>query len=1553
MYNNHNIEDENGFEIAIIGMSGRFPGASDLDDFWNNLRDGKESISTFNPDEILDSGIDPLILNHPNYVKAGSILDDVDLFDAAFFKFSPREARIMDPQHRLFLECAYEALQNAGIDPQRYDGSIGVFAGANSNTYKQHDSVDVQDPAGYNRQDYLGNDRSFLSTRVSYKLNLKGPSLTIQTACSTSLVATHMAYQSLLSGECDIALGGGASIRFPQKTGYFYSKEGIRSPDGHCRAFDISAQGTVGGEGIGIVVMKRLADALADGNSIQAIIKGSALNNDGSRKAGFTAPSVEGQAKVISRALAMAEVNPDSIGYIEAHGTGTIIGDPIEIAALTRAFRGKGCQKNQFCAIGSLKTNLGHLDSAAGVAGLIKTVLMLQHRQIPPSLHYKEGNPQIDFEHSPFFVNSALTEWQAGSSSLRAGVSSFGIGGSNVHMVLQEAPQIRASFTSSRPAKLLLLSAKIDTTLERASEELAVHLRKHPRLALADVAFTLQTGRQQFKYRRMLVCHASSDAVTALESRDPKIVFNGISGDERRPVVFMFPGQGAQYVDMGRELYEIEPGFREPFDQCCELLMPAIGIDLRKLLFPAPEDSEQATRQINQTSITQPALFAIEYSLAQLWNSWGVNPQAMIGHSIGEFVAACLAGVFNLADALSLVSVRARMMQEMGAGSMLAIPMAVDKVRKVLTDELSVAAINAPSMCVVSGPTDAVSELESGLAKQAVECRRLHTSHAFHSRMMEPVRQSFEDLVRDIEIGKPKIPYISNLTGDWVTAEQVEDPAYWGRHLRETVQFAAGLETLFENPASLFLEVGPGQTLSTLVRGNPAKKSEHVVIASMRHPNNRQSDSTVLLNSLGRLWLVGVDVDWTSFHSEAPPMLVPLPGYPFERQSYWIDQRLATDRPRPIAANNIKLIDPGHWFYVPGWKSAVEPLTLKNPQLRDGPWLVFSDGSSLAERVVNQLIEQGREVAVVVPGSLFSSHEVANFTMRPNRHDDMVELFGELRLHGKMPRTILHLWSIAPLDARNISDGDAEQAMTDSFYSLLHLAQVLDQSTGMDPVEIVVIASGTQSVSGDESLCPQHAAISGLCHVIPQEQDRLRCRSIDIEFSNDSSNLDQKARQILQELSLDSTDSMIALRPSGRWRQVFNPVILDQPVPPDAGLRENGVYLITGGFGKIGLELGQYLAQTVAARLVLIGRSEIPARDSWDDCLASMGEASAVGSKILAIRALEEAGAEVLAFTADVTSEERMRAVIDQATSEFGQINGVIHAAASIGQESFQLLRDLDRESCELQFLPKIRGLQVLDRVLEGLRPDFCILMSSLASLLGGLRFGAYASANAFLDAFARSRSGRDGLPWMSVNWDGWYFGNPESSSKSTVARLAMTPAEGVNAFARLVQIRPIPQLVISTCDLQTRLEQWAQPSEALESESPVPGNVSQEAQSEGGPADTTREAIERRLSAIWSELIGVESIGLHDNFFDLGGDSLLALQVTSRLRESLLADLSAATVLESPTIAELSERVMEQQQSMNNSDQVSAMLQQIKSISPEDKEKLLTEARMAQGLGK
>jgi amino acid adenylation domain-containing protein len=872
--------------VAIIGMAGRFPGADSVDELWTNLLQGRATTRFFEKDE-LDPSLDPAETEHPDYVRARGIVQDAECFDHAFFGISKREAEVTDPQQRVFMEVAHAALEDAGCDPDRYEGAIGLYAGSGNTTYF-NDLLSKRDDAIQRAGAFLtrlGNEKDFLTTRVSYKLNLRGPSVPVNTACSTSLVAVVMAVEALLTGLCDVALAGGVTIHTPQASGYLYQEGSMLSPDGVCRPFDADAQGTMFNSGVGVVVLKRLEDALAEGDRIDAVILGAAVNNDGSGRMSFSAPSVEGQAEVVARALARASVEPESISYVETHGTATPVGDPIEVQALAQAF-GPRAHDEPHCGLGSVKSNLGHIVSAAGVTGLIKAALSLKERRIPATLHFKRPNPELYLETTPFFVVDRLTSWDHGARPRRAGVSSFGVGGTNAHVVLQEPPE-PVEPGSSRPWQLLALSARTPEALERSCQNLADHLARHPDSNLPNVAFTLNVGRRQFNYRRVLVASTAEQAVEAL--RTGSGTRSRHTEDRDRPVAFLFPGQGSQYVRMGTALRDVEPVFTDELNRCADLLRPHLGADLRDLIYPGPGDEEAAARSLCQTRITQPALFAIEYSLAKLWMSFGVKPEVMIGHSIGELVCACLAGVFSLEEATELVALRGRYVQQVAEGGMLSVRKAADQLTQLLPEDLDLAAINAPELCVVAGPNPRIDQFAEQLQKEGIACKRLYTSHGFHSKMMDPVILPFAREVKRMRLRPPSIPFISTVTGQLITDAEATDPMYWGQHLRRTVRYSEGAHALLSDPRRILLEVGPRSTLITLARQQANAGSDRVTACSLGDRPDPEAEWRSLLGGLGQLWLAGVSPDWNGFYAYQRRSRVALPTYPFEKTRCWVD----------------------------------------------------------------------------------------------------------------------------------------------------------------------------------------------------------------------------------------------------------------------------------------------------------------------------------------------------------------------------------------------------------------------------------------------------------------------------------------------------------------------------------------------------------------------------------------------------------------------------------------------------------------------------------------
>jgi phthiocerol/phenolphthiocerol synthesis type-I polyketide synthase E len=876
--------------VAVIGMAGRFPGSPDVDAFWRNLRDGVEGITRFTDDELRAEGVSEEMLARPNYVRARGVVDGVDRFDASFFNYRARDAELMDPQIRFFVETCWEAMESAGYDTGEYPGSVGVYAGASSPTYHLYHmrrDPSVFDGDGWQMMTLSESD--FVCTHVSYRMRLRGPSMTIQTACSTSLVAVHVAAQAVLNGECDMAMAGGVSIRVPGRRGYLYTEGHIVSPDGHCRAFDADARGTVEGEGVGVVVLKRLDRALQDGDNVLAVILATAVNNDGEHKASFLAPGVSGQAEVITEAQAVAGVTPDTITYIEAHGTGTPLGDPIEITALKEAFA--SAEGQGWCAVSAAKSNVGHLDAAAGVTGLIKTVQSLRHRQIAPTLHFRAPNPRLGIEGSPFFIADRLREWTVPKGGpRRAGVSSFGIGGTNAHAVLQEAPP-REPSPPARPWSLVILSARTARALERQTENLVRWLEENPDANVADVAYTLHVGRRALKHRRSVLVRTAAEALEALRTLDPERVRTDVDPFRATPATFLFPGQGAQHVGMTRELYQHEPVFRAELDRCCELLRPHLGLDLRDLLYPPAGAEEAAAARLRQTALTQPALFVVEHALAVFWRNCRVEPDGFVGHSIGEYVAACHAGVMSLEDALRLVAARGALMQAMPAGAMLSVSLPEAEVRAILPAELDVCTVNGPALTVVGGTAEAVEAFAAQMEARGVHHQRLHTSHAFHSRMMDPVVARFEEVVRGVTLRAPELPFLSNLTGGWISDAQATDPRYWAEHLRGTVRFDDNLRALLDRPERVLLEVGPGRGLATLARRHPARDEGMLVLHSLPGPRDPAGEEETLWGTVAELWHVGIEPRWPSLYDGVRRLRLRLPTYPWDHSRYWLGVR--------------------------------------------------------------------------------------------------------------------------------------------------------------------------------------------------------------------------------------------------------------------------------------------------------------------------------------------------------------------------------------------------------------------------------------------------------------------------------------------------------------------------------------------------------------------------------------------------------------------------------------------------------------------------------------
>jgi FkbH-like protein len=867
-------QNTNSDGIAIIGMAGHFPGAKNIDEYWDNIKNGVESISYFTYDDLLNKGVHKDLLDNPNYVYANGVCEDSDKFDSAFFGFTPKEADFMDPQHRLLLETCYEALEHSGYSSENYEGDISVFAGAGPNNYLLKNLI--QHPELLRTigefQTVINNDKDYLTTRVSYKLNLTGPSVDIQTACSTSLVAIHFACQSLLNHESDMALSGGVFIQTPRGMGYMHQNGSVFSSDGHCRPFDADASGMLFGEGSGIVVLKRLEDAIRDNDTIWSVIKSTAINNDGSQKAGYMAPSVEGQAKVIAMAQANADIHPGKITYIETHGTGTSIGDPIELGALSKVFSA-GTDKKNYCAIGSVKANIGHLDAAAGVAGLIKATMALHYKLVPPSINFTKANPDLNIEESPFYVNTVLKEWQSELYPRNAAVSSFGVGGTNSHAILQEWESVKSS-PSLKKVHFLPFSAKSETALKASKLRLTEYLNSSSK-NIGDVAYTLQNGRTHHKYRSVGIANN-------------KLEINYTSGKqlfEDPKIVFMYTGQGSQYVSMAKGLYEEFHTFKETIDHSNLIFLKHFDFSLIDVLFGINDE-----QSVNNTAVAQPLLFVVQYALTKLLNEYGIEPDALIGHSIGEVTAACISGVYSFEDAFTIVVNRGKIMQSQLAGAMLSIHKPIDEIVPLLTEGIEIALNNAPNFCVVSGTLESISKFERLIQDKipGLQLSKLATSHAFHSYMMEPALDPFKKVFSDIQAGSINIPFISNLSGTWIHQEEATSPEYWAKHIRHMVNFKSGVEELLKESNTIFIEIGPGNTLSTFLTQFQSNK-KIVSIPTIRHSKKDENDVAYFLNAISQVWINGGNINWSALYADETRMRIPLPTYPFERRKHWIN----------------------------------------------------------------------------------------------------------------------------------------------------------------------------------------------------------------------------------------------------------------------------------------------------------------------------------------------------------------------------------------------------------------------------------------------------------------------------------------------------------------------------------------------------------------------------------------------------------------------------------------------------------------------------------------
>ncbi|SET49288.1 type I polyketide synthase [[Clostridium] polysaccharolyticum] len=1465
---------ENGqMPIAIIGMAGRFPKSRNVNEFWDNLIQGKECIEHFQKEELLEAGIPEEELEDKNYVYAKGILEDAEWFDATFFEYSPKEAEKMDPQIRIFHECVWNALEDAGYTPGSVEGggegsqNIGVFAGSASD-YTWMTQIYQPTSCGQERIERISlNDKDYMTTRISYKMNLTGPSYGVQTACSSSLTSIHLACSALERGECEMALAGGVSVMLPKKTGYHYEEGMIFSKDGHCRVFDEQASGTIFSDGAGVLVLKPLEKAVEDKDTIYAVIRGTAANNDGKRKAGYTAPSIEGQKQVIEQALENANVDPSTVTYVEAHGTGTLLGDPIEVEGLKEVYPRK---EQPYCALGSLKSNFGHLDAAAGVAGVIKAALALKNHKIPASINCETPNPNMHLEESPFYIPKQTVLWkkQIGKDGCeiprRAGVTSLGFGGTNAHIILEEyeKPLESAEYKGeAKLQKLFLFSAKTSAALERMKKQYIEYLETNKKVNLEDVAYTLLIGRKAFSYRQMVLASTREELLEGLRGEKKHVLVKEDTVDkEKSKVVFLFTGQGSQYVNMARELYEKESLFQNHLDRCFAIMNQSFldNRDYKNIVFPAREKENEASQKIRETGNAQVILFMIEYSMAMFLMELGIKPDALLGHSLGEYVAACVAGVFSLEQGLRLVAERAKLMQGMERGGMDALTLTEEDARKLIKESqqhLWVAAVNGEQNCVVSGSFEELGQFEKFLEQKSIDYKRLETSHAFHSGMMEPMLEDFAKLLNSISMEAPKIPYISNLTGTWIT-DEVITPEYWCEHLRHTVLFYEGIKTVLSKKC-IFVEVGPGKVLSSLVKQCQHNGLQNIksVQNMIRHSKEKIDDVTYLVGQVGGLWCSGVTINFDLHYKNYPLNKVSLPGYPFQGQEF---PAASITMEKERESRSIE-----DWLYRPCWKM-MKPATGSKESVSS--MLVLAKDKTLFEQFYQKLTENGISFQAVLVDENWE-------TRLQNLFADSVEMNQEVTIINAVPYS--------------------ELTQESCFWEIVRQVQIFGSSKQIRYYTV------SQERSGQEYLLA--SLINGVCSVANKEYENISCTHIQIAGE---SGKEQLVEYVLEECASLQSSAYIKYLNGVRLEASHEPLLMEESEA--SAFQKGGNYVITGGLGDIGRFLADYLIDKYDANLLLLGRNELPEENQWKRYLEEQPEDS-TAQKIKSLFRWKEKGTQVTVKICDICNLEEVENEVLEFEHKHGEVNGVFHTAGIRGEG---LIRFKTKEKSMEVLRPKVLGTKVLDQVFAKKKLDFMLLFSSLATVTEDAGQSDYVAANRYLDAYADWAAKKYyGRKTISVRWDNWknigmaHRACLEKNSISSFFQDGLMPGQGIRIIEKVLNCRE-PQVIVSIKELTKKLWQGERKDRQELIKNMLQGTVIYERPELSSEYAAPVTEIEKHLALVWAGAFSLKTVGIYDDFFELGGDSLYAIGIVNELKKSYQVDMT--DIYDYPTVAQL-----------------------------------------------
>lgn len=1481
--------------IAVIGMACRFPGAKNINEYWHNLIYGKNSISFFSKEQLAELHIDQKLLNDPNYVAARGVLDDIYCFDAEFFGFSPYEAKIIDPQQRIFFELAWSALEDAGYAGAQTSYLIGVYAGMSDSSYLQHNlygNKHFLETADHYQLGILTSG-SFLSSRTSYLLNLKGPSININTACSTSLVTVVAACKDLIYGDCDIAVAGGVSIHIPQEEGYLYREGAVFSSDGQCKTFDAKANGIVLSSGAGVVVLKRLSDALRDNDNIYAVLLGYAINNDGADKVGYTAPSIAGQINCIINALSMAHISPEEINYVEAHGTGTPLGDPIEVAALTKAFQ-LYTSAQSYCAIGSVKTNIGHTDVASGIAGFIKTVLSIKYGIIPPSLHFNTPNPKINFKESPFFVNTTLRDWPKNDNLRRAAVNSLGMGGTNAHVILEQALSYENNSSKDR-YYLLPYSAKTDMALANVKENLRNFLQESNqqysnKLDIKNVAYTLQQKRMHFDYRAFMVTNNTEFATQSLDIESAKFNVNE-PANKSNLLCFMFSGQGAQYLFMGKALYDNFSIFTQCVDTCAEKLSHYLNYDLKALLFPTSADQLAAAEKLQQTQYAQPATFVIEYSVAKLLESFAIYPDVIIGHSIGEYTAAHLAGVFSLDEALRLIAMRAKIVARLRKGSMLAVSLGVEEIKKILPKELSIAAINASDLCVVSGEEIFIENFIKDLNKYNahINTQRLCVSHAFHSHMMDDALEQFQKELAITNFNPSKMSIVSTLTGRKLSSLDMSSADYWLKHFRDTVLFSDAIEESYNLGCRLYLEIGPGNILTRLIKRQKKRQEQIFAFNTLPHvkdfTNDEKNTDKQFLTSIGKLWQHGIKVNWQSFWQDEIGKTISLPTYPFTKTENVILSDKYTNLSKPQCLSNNKTLA----YFKPIW--VTDSLPMANEPADQNIWLIFSDDLGFGAILKDLLIQRNQIVIFVSKEENYSQKSQYEYRINPIKKEDFQQLFAALALLKSWPKYVVHLFSLSSFEFSN-QQSINEEFQANGYYSLINFSQIFLSKNYLPP-KILIVSNKVKKIFHYDEIIPEKATILGPCLIIPQEYIAAEIKFIDVDYSKELIEIYAKLfiTETITKISPLSHDTIVGYRNGQRFIHSYHEI--PYHLNNEASLQtcskiktaayktkeiifnDNSIYLITGGIGQLGLNIAKMIAKQAHVKLVLLDRSWLPAKNQWDELLHRNESDDKIILQIKAIKEIEKSGSEVYVYSLDIGQEAECQRIMQEIQKKIGLVNGVIHAAGITGNAALSPINELNEAFIKSQFSAKMYGLINIIHTLDLKKLDFCVLFSSLASFMGGIGYATYSAANQYLDAFANQQNNNFIKPFItSINWDTWNLQPSLGYGLKSVVNLD----SGLKALEFILREKLATEVIVSNSDWLWRMNALYQAS-TDSNLPPKDENKNQEVQYHNSQNKELSE-IENQVASIFQQCLGIENIGFDDDFYNVGGHSLLAVRL-------------------------------------------------------------------------